>query len=437
MDTSLRFAEQQDQLDNLKKFRQEFCFPVGENKNYPLLYFAGHSLGLMPKRTKELVNEELSAWENFGVEGHFVGKRPWLPYHENVTESFAKLVGAKSAEVVAMNSLTVNLHLMMVSFYQPKKKRYKILIEPNAFPSDRYAVDSQAKFHGYDPKETVVELHTRPGQLYVHAEDIAAQIKELGDSLALVMLGQCNYLSGQAFPVEKISEWSHAVGANFGLNLAHGAGNLHLQLHKWNVDFAVWCSYKYLNAGPGGIAGAFVHERHLKSADIPRFTGWWGHDKNSRFKMGPVFSPIPTAEAWQLSNPPILQLAALRSSMDLFDEAGMESLSLKSKQISAYFYQLLQIECARYLEVVTPEKPEERGSMLCVRLKAETKAGQLGKQLIEKLLKKNCIVDFREPNIFRMTPTALYGSFVDVYRLVTIFKQCCQELEENSKGETF
>ena len=307
---NLEAAKKLDSEDPLKKFREEFTFPdLVEGRE--TLYFAGHSLGLLPNRTRKVMEDELASWGKYGVEGHFLGEHPWLPYHEFVTESLSRLAGCKPSEVVAMNTLTSNLHLMLVSFYRPTKSKFKILIENNTFPSDKYAVDSQARFHGFDASEAVVELRPREGEYRVREEDIVNQIEELGDELALIMLGNCNYLSGQCFDMKTITELGHKYGAFVGFNLAHGAGNIELDLHDKNVDFAVWCSYKYLNSGPGGIAAAYVHEKHHGQKDIPRFEGWWGTNKETRFKMGPNFDPIPTVEAWQLSNPPIFQLAAV------------------------------------------------------------------------------------------------------------------------------
>lgn len=406
---NLDSARALDQKDPLSKYRAEFSFP----KETPL-YFAGHSLGLMPKRVRNYMNEELDAWEEFGVEGHFHAKRPWLPYHELMTESLAKLVGAKTSEVVAMNSLTVNLHLMLVSFYRPTKSRFKILIENNTFPSDKYAVDSQARFYGLDPSEAVVELKPRAGEYAVREEDIEVQIRELGDSLALVMLGNCNYLSGQKFNMKKISAIAHELGAFAGFNLAHGAGNLAPTLHDDGVDFAVWCSYKYLNSGAGGMAGAFVHERHLGKTDIPRFEGWWGTNKERRFKMGPNFEPIETAEAWQLSNPPIFQLAALRASLDLFDEAGIQNLRERGDRLTSCLEGLLLRDCEGKISIMTPK---ERGSMLCVQVSSDAQA------VLKSLQSKGAIVDFRYPDILRMTPVPLYNSFEDVYKLSQIIAE--------------
>lgn len=412
---SLQSARDRDQKDALHKFRNEFVFPktaAGQAQ----LYFAGHSLGLMPRKAQEYVTDELRSWGEHGVEGHFAGAHPWLPYHENITESFARLVGAKDSEVVAMNTLTVNLHLLLVSFYRPTKKRYKILIENNAFPSDKYAVDSQARFHGFDPKHTVVELRPRAGEITVSTEDLLAQIDELGDELALVLLGNCNYLSGQCFDFQKITERAHAVGALAGFNLAHGAGNLFLKLHDWDVDFAVWCSYKYLNSGPGGIAGAFIHERHLGQKDLPRFEGWWGHNKKTRFQMGPQFDPLPTAEAWQLSNPPILQLASLRASMEIFDRAGMQNLAEKSTTLTQYFENEIKSHLAGDAQIITPSAPE-RGAMLCLRFQKSPRLW------IKKLHESGAILDFREPDIIRATPVPLYNSYEDVHQLVQLIKK--------------
>lgn len=408
---SLQSAREADAADPLRKFRSSFVFPHSEGQP---LYFAGHSLGLMPLRARDFVVEELDAWARYAVEGHLEGKHPWLPYHENVTESLAHLVGGLPSEVVAMNSLTVNLHLMMVSFYRPTKTRHKILIENNTFPSDKYAVDSQARYHGYDPKEAVIELKPRAGEMFVRTDEIEHQIEMAKDSLALVLIGNCNYLSGQRFDSERIAKVARKCGIPFGLNLAHGAGNLDVKLHDWEVDFAVWCSYKYLNAGPGAIAGAFVHQKHLGRRDFPRWEGWWGHNKEVRFKMGPNFDPIPTVEAWQLSNPPIFQLAALRASLELFDQATMPALRAKGDRLTGYLEWLLKKNLGSVLEIVTPA---ERGSMLCLRVKKD------GRGLGKLLQDRGVALDFREPDILRMTPAPLYTSFEDVYRLVQVLQE--------------
>ncbi len=406
-------AKTLDHEDSMKHFRSKFHFPKAPNGDEGL-YFCGHSLGLMPKDAKKAIETELHSWETYGVEGHFEGPYPWLPYHENITKSFSKLVGARESEVVAMNTLTVNLHMMMVSFYRPTKTRFKILIENNTFPSDKYAVDSQARFHGLDPSLTIVELKPSPGKKTVEPEDVLRQIKELGDSLALVMLGNCNYLSGQCFNFSDIAKQAHDVGALCGFNLAHGAGNLLLNLHSDNVDFAVWCSYKYLNSGPGGLAGCFIHEKHITEKNIPRFEGWWGTNKSTRFKMGPNFDAIPTAEAWQLSNPPIFQLASLRASMNIFDEATMPALRLRGDKLTSYLEFLLKENCGEKISIITPK---ERGSMLCVQLKDDPK------KLVKVFTEKGVLLDFREPDILRITPAPLYNNFEDCYKLSQIIKE--------------
>ena len=396
-------AKALDRRDPLRSFRQEFCLSDP-------LYFAGHSLGLRPKQTERYIQEELAAWASMGVHGHFKARPPWFSYHESVSAPLARLVGAKEEEVVAMNTLTVNLHLMLVSFYRPTKKRYKILIENNTFPSDKYAVDSHARFHGFDPKAAIVELLPESETITVSQERVLETIREHGDSLALVMLGNCNYLSGQYFEIESIVQGAKEVGAMVGFNLAHGAGNLKLQLHQWEVDFAVWCSYKYLNSGPGGIAGAFVHQRHHSNPQIPRFEGWWGNSKENRFAMKPEFEPIPTAEAWQLSNPPIFQLAALRASLDLFDRATIDAIVAKRDQLTGYLEKLLQQRCPRKCTIVTPK--QYRGAMLCLRF-------HHNHQDIQKVLQaKGIVVDFRKPDIVRITPVPLYNNYSDVLQLV-------------------
>ncbi len=415
---SLNWAKQKDQQDPLRSFRKKFHFPM-QGSGQKQIYFAGHSLGLMPKKTEEYIQIELDSWKKYGVEGHFEGPHPWLPYHENITQSFARLVGAKSSEVVAMNTLTVNLHLAMVSFYRPTKKKYKIFIEQHAFPSDKYAVDSQARFHGYDHREAVVELKPQQPGLIFSEDDMIEQIDRLKDETALVMLGNCNYLSGQQFDLRKITEFAHQHGIMVGVNLAHGAGNLEMKLHDWNVDFAVWCSYKYLNSGPGGIAGCFIHERHHGMKDLPRFEGWWGQNKQTRFKMGPQFDPIPTVEAWQLSNPPIFQLAALRSSMELFDEASIGALRKKGDELTGYLAWIIESKFDGKVEIVNREV--SRGSMLCLRFKT-------GQAQIGKLFRNHgVIVDFREPDIIRATPAPLYNSFEDVFLFSEVLSQVLGE----------
>lgn len=331
-ESNLSYAEKMDREDKLSFLRGQFHFPQTD-KGTDYIYFAGNSLGLQPVKARQYIEQELDDWARYGVEGHWRAKNPWLSYHENLTQATARLVGALPLEVVVMNTLTTNLHLMMVSFYKPTSTRFRILIESGAFPSDRYAVASQARFHGFDPGESVIEVGPRPGETCIRHEDLAGEIEKHGESLALVLLGQVNYLTGQAFDIPSLSKLCLSKGIKLGLNLAHGAGNLSLSLHDWQVDFAVWCSYKYLNAGPGGLAGCFVHERHADDASLPRFCGWWGHDKKTRFQMSGPFAPISGAEGWQLSNPPIFQLAALRASMELF-ESGKYACPVKQKQLA-------------------------------------------------------------------------------------------------------
>ena len=413
------FARALDEADALAAFRSEFKIP--EQDGVPCVYMAGNALGLQPQGVKDYIEQELLDWASLGVEGHLHAKSPWLPYHENLTDSTARLVGGLPHEVVVMNSLTVNLHLMMISFYRPTAKRYRILIEGGAFPSDQYAVASQVKLHGYDPAEAVIELMPRNGEETIAPEDILALLEREGHSIALVMLGNCNYLTGQVFDMEAITAAAQAQGCLVGFNLAHGAGNLELRLHDWGVDFAVWCSYKYLNAGPGAIAGCFVHERHGHSFDLPRLAGWWGHDKATRFQMGPVFMPMQGAEGWQLSNPPIFQLAALRASMALFDRAGMAPLRKKSELLTGYMEFLLNKMPHGACRIITPSQSAARGCQLSVRV-----AGQ-PKEVVAQLKTMGAICDFREPDIIRVAPAPLYNSFVDVWRFASLLSGLLQQ----------
>lgn len=404
----LDFARELDGKDPLSSFRSEFLIPTKEGKEW--VYMAGNSLGLQPRNVRKYIDEELEDWAKMGVEGHWNARHPWLPYHENLTDMTARLVGAKPIEVVVMNTLTVNLHLMMVSFYRPTKERYKIIIEADAFPSDQYAVTTQAQYHGFDPKSAIVGLKPRSGEATLRHEDILEAIDRHGAESALVMLGNVNYLTGQAFDMKAIAERAHANGACVGFNLAHGAGNLHMNLHDAGVDFAVWCSYKYLNSGPGSLAGCFVHERHAKSFNLPRFAGWWGHNKETRFQMGPNFDPISGAEGWQLSNPPIFQLAALRASMELFDKAGMQALRARGDRLTSYLEFLLEAIPNNFCTVITPKAQHERGSQLSIRVKTNPR------QLVDKLGERGIVCDFREPDIIRAAPAPLYNSFEDVYQ---------------------
>ncbi len=406
------FASKLDAKDELQHYRNEFHIPLQKNGEEHI-YMCGNSLGLQPKRTKEFLNQELEDWATFGVEGHFHAKNPWMPYHEFLTESYAKIVGAKPAEVVAMNTLTVNLHLMLVSFYRPTENRHKIIIEGDAFPSDIYAVESQIKHHGLTPEKSLIKLRPRVGESAIRTEDIHEIIEREGDEIALIMLGGVNYYTGQVFDFEKITKIAHNKGINVGFDLAHAAGNIKLELHKWGVDFAVWCSYKYLNSGPGSVAAAFIHEKHHQS-NLLRFAGWWGHNKEDRFKMPDNFVPITTAEGWQLSNPPILSLAAIRASLSIFDEVGMEKLVSKSKKLTDYLVFLLNSIESDRIEIITPK---ERGCQLSIRVKNGDKV------LFDSITLKGVIADWREPDVIRVAPIPLYNSFQDVFKFYTILEE--------------
>lgn len=411
--TDQSFAATLDAQDPLKDYRSRFHIPK-QSDNTEAMYLCGHSLGLQPKSVKQYVEQELADWARLGVEGHFHAKHPWMPYHELLTGQTARLVGARPIEVVVMNSLTVNLHLMMVSFYRPTPARHKVVIEANAFPSDQYAAKSQIRFHGFDPEDALVELQPREGEAFIRTDDIEAYLAREGKSVALIILGGVNYYSGQAFDMERITRAGHSHGCMVGFDLAHAAGNIPLKLHDWDVDFAVWCSYKYLNAGPGSTAGCFVHERHAHSPDLPRFSGWWGTNKTERFLMGPVFDPIPGAEGWQVSNPPILPLAALRASMDIFDEVGMEKIRAKSELSTGYLEFLLDQHARSGISVITPRDPKQRGAQLSIRVASH------GKAIYETLTRNGVICDWREPDVIRVAPIALYNTFTEVFDFIQI-----------------
>jgi kynureninase len=371
-------------------------------------------LGLQPKTVGSYIQQELDDWAKWGVEGHFHGKRPWFSYHENLTDKIAKVVGALPEEVVVTHSLTTNLHLLMVSFFVPQGKRKKIICEAKAFPSDQYALESQIKFHGLDLATDLIEIAPREGEHLINEEDILAKIAEVGDELALVMIGGVNYYSGQLFDMRKITEAAHAVGAIAGFDLAHAAGNIHLKLHDWGVDFAAWCSYKYLNSSPGGVSGMFVHERHANRPELPRFAGWWGHDKSVRFLMEPGFQPMPGAEGWQLSNAPVLGMAAHLASLDIFDEVGMEKLCAKRDQLTAYLEFIIDSISEKHkdlctFEIITPRNKSQRGAQLSMLVHGK------GKAIFDKLSDAGVVADWREPNVIRLAPVPLYNSFEDVY----------------------
>ena len=407
--TEREFARQQDREDKLAKFRDRFYIPRNDDGD-EVLYLCGNSLGLQPRKTREYVSREFDKWAKKGVDGHFDDDDPWYSYHELLSEGLGAVVGAGPDEVVAMNSLTTNLHLLMVSFYRPTKDRYKIMIEGGAFPSDRYAVQSQADFHGYSPAEAIVELTPREGEHQLRREDILAAIEEEGDELALIMIGGVNYYTGQLFDMEAITEAGHAVGARVGFDLAHAAGNVELKLHDWGPDFAAWCSYKYLNSGPGGVSGVFVHERHAEDADLPRFAGWWGTEPDQRFDMGPTFEPQRGAAGWQLSNAPVLSLAAFRASLSLFTEATMEALCAKSEKLTAYLLDLIETLPEGRFEVITPKDPEARGCQVSLLVPDGAE------ELYEDLEAADVVCDYRRPDVIRVAPVPMYNSFEDVWR---------------------
>ncbi|NIR49956.1 kynureninase [candidate division KSB1 bacterium] len=414
--TTQSYANKLDEQDPLARYRDLFFIPKSE-KGKDCIYFSGNSLGLQPKNAKEYVEQELDDWAKLAVEAHFEAKHPWLPYHEFLAEQMAQLVGASPFEVVVMNSLTVNLHLMLVSFYQPTATRHKIVMEDRAFPSDQYAVKSQIKFRGFDPKTSLIELKPRPGESTLRTEDIETFIEKEGDTVALILLGGINYYTGQAFEMHRITQAGHKRGCLVGFDLAHAAGNLRLNLHDWDVDFAVWCSYKYLNAGPGAVAGCFVNERFANRSDIPRLAGWWGQNKETRFQMGPDFEPIPGAEGWQISNPAILPMATLRASMDIFSEIGMEKLRAKSERLTGYLEFLLNQQQNDRVHIITPEHPGQRGCQLSIRVQEE------GMALYEKLRANGVACDWRQPDVIRVAPVPLYNEFMDVYRFAEIFQR--------------
>jgi kynureninase len=416
-ENSLAFAQQLDAQDSLKQYQNEFSFPQVNGKK--VIYFTGNSLGLQPKRAKTYVDEVMNDWANLAVEGHFYAEKPWWDYHERFANPLSKLVGALPSEVTVMNTLTVNLHLLMVSFYQPTSKRFKIICEEKAFPSDQYLFQSQVRFHGYEPEEAILEVKRREGEHNIRLEDVVAKINEVGDELALVLIGGVNYYTGQVFDMKTITEAGHKAGAYVGWDLAHAAGNIELQLHDWQVDFAAWCSYKYMNSGPGNASGCFIHEKHHTNSELPRFAGWWGHNKERRFKMEPNFEPVQGADGWQISNLPILSLAPYLASVELFAEIGMEALIQKRNTITSYLeFVLHEIdrEVKGNFEIITPTNPTERGCQLSVFLHGE------GRSLFDYLMKNGVIVDWREPNVIRLAPVPLYTSFEDIYHFGQILK---------------
>ena len=410
-DTTLEFAKKLDDQDVLKHFRDRFFIPQHHGKD--TIYFTGNSLGLQPKTVSTYVQQELDDWAKLGVEGHFHAKNPWMSYHEIFPNQLSKIIGCLPEEVVVMNQLTVNLHLMMVSFYRPTRQRYRIICEAKAFPSDQYAFESQVRYHGFDPDDAIVEVKPREGKNYLITGDILAAIEQHKDSTALVMFGAVNYYTGQLFDIAAITDAAQKAGIYAGFDLAHAAGNVELKLHDWKVDFACWCSYKYFNSGPGGVSGVYIHQKHFTNRELPRFAGWWGYTKETRFKMEKGFEPIPTAEGWQLSNAPILSMAAHKASLDIFEEAGMTNLVTKSKLLSGYLHYLLhdinKTPKQKVIEIITPANETERGCQVSMLMMKN------GKVIFEELVKQGVIADWREPNVIRVAPVPLYNSFQEVW----------------------
>lgn len=428
-ENSLAFAQELDLKDPLKKFRDRFYIPVVNGKDS--IYFTGNSLGLQPKTTQEYVLNELEDWANYGVEGHFHARNPWLSYHEMFPALLSDIIGAKPEEIVVMNQLTVNLHLLLTTFYKPTKERYKIICEAKAFPSDQYAMQSQVALHGFDVNEAIIEVGPSEGSAIIDHKAIIETIQKHGNSVALVLFSGVNYYNGQVFDMEGITKTAHNVGAYAGFDLAHAAGNILLQMHAWDVDFACWCSYKYLNSGPGGVSGIYIHENHAVNTKLQRLAGWWGHDKDSRFKMEKDFLPIPTAEGWQLSNAPVLSMAAHKASLDIFAEAGMHNLLEKSRQLSNYLLFILDkinsTTAMPVVEIISPINELEKGCQVSIRLFHN------GKNIFEALKKHGVLADWREPNVIRVAPVPLYNTFEDVFRFGDMLSALIKNNAQESK----
>lgn len=427
-ENNLAFARQMDKSDPIASIRQEFAIPKQKNGKDEV-YFCGNSLGLQPKLAAKYVQQELQQWASLGVKGHFSGDYPWMPYHEFLSPGFADLVGAKVSEVVSMNSLTANLHFMMVSFYRPNKTRHKILIEEHAFPSDHYAVESQIKFHGFSVRNSILFIKPREGESAIRDEDVVELIEQQGDSIALILLPGVQYYTGQVFDMKSITHAGHNKGCKVGFDLAHATGNILMQLHDWQVDFACWCTYKYLNSGPGSVAGCFVHEKHHHDKSLPRFTGWWGHDKNSRFKMENNFDPIASAEAWQLSNPPVLSLAAIRGALDTVKKAGgITALREKAIKLTGYLRYLIELVLVDEVEILTPSNVEASGSQLSLAIKIDPKDTiERGKDIFDTIEELGVTADWRYPNVIRVAPVAQYNSFEDVFLFAKILKKAIEK----------
>ena len=412
----IEYAKEQDLLDPLAHYRTKFHIPKNSDGE-EWLYFTGNSLGLQPKDTKKYIQQELDDWAKLGVEGHFEAKNPWMPYHEFLTETMSEIVGAKPIEVVIMNTLTTNLHLLMVSFYQPSKLKHKILIESDAFPSDRYAVETQLRFHGFDPSESLIEWSPRKGETLLNIEDLESILQSHGDEIALLLIGGVNYYTGQYLDLKKISELGHEKGCKVGIDLAHGVGNIQPNLHESGVDFAAWCTYKYMNSGPGSLGGVFVHERYAHDQTLKRFAGWWSQNKETRFDMRQPLDITPGAEGWQLSNPPILSMAAIKASLALFSDVGMPALIKKSRQLTGYLEYLILELNNKNISIITPKDPEQRGCQLSIQVK------NANKSLHTKLTEAHVITDWRTPDVIRCAPVPFYNSFEDVFKMVEQLKK--------------
>lgn len=415
-ENSLSFAQSLDEKDPLKTYRNQFHIPKINGKD--CIYFTGNSLGLQPKSTRQFVEEELLDWEELGVEGHFhAKKRPWFHYHKFSKEALAKIVGAKPSEVVSMNSLTTNLHLMMVSFYRPEGKKFKIAMEAGAFPSDQYAIESQVRFHGFDPKESIIEIAPREGEATLRTSDIVDTIENNAESIALVLFSGVQYYTGQYFDLKSITEAGHKAGAKVGFDLAHAVGNVPVNLNESGADFAAWCSYKYLNSGPGGVSGIYVNERHANNPDLPRFAGWWGHKEDERFKMEKGFIPMEGADGWQQSNVNVLSSAAHMASLQIFNEVGMDKLRAKSLQLTGFLEYLIKSDLKNYVQILTPENTNERGCQLSLVVEKD------GRKVFDTLTKEGVIADWREPEVIRVAPVPLYNTFEDVFNFFSIMKK--------------
>ena len=413
-EATLDYAQAQDDIDILFPFRERFYFPQHNGKD--AIYFCGNSLGLQPKSAKYLFEKELNDWAKWGVEGHFNAEHPWFSYQKPFSASLAKIVGAKEEEVVAMNTLTVNLHLLLMSFYKPKEGRYKIIMEAGAFPSDQYAIETQVRMYGYNPDDAIIELTPREGEYTLRDEDILKAITDAGDSVATVMIGAVNYYTGQFYNLKEITETAHSIGAICGFDLAHAMGNVPMQLHDWNVDFACWCSYKYLNSGPGGVGGIFVHEKHGNNPDTFRLAGWWGNEESTRFKMKKGYIPSKGAASWQMSNAPVFNMVAHKASLDLFDKTSLKTLRSKSLMLTAYLEFLLKQLTHLDFEIITPSEPQRRGAQISMLFKKD------GRKVFDELTSRGVIADWREPNVIRVAPVPMYNSFEDVYRFYEILK---------------